>query len=295
MNLLNRLDIRQLTTLDALLREKNLSRVADQLGITQQAVSDHLKKLRNTFDDRLFIRNGTGVQPTPFALSLAPKLQQVMASLENLLTPEEFNPATTSATFIISCTDYEQTSLLPDVLHEVRQKAPNLKVAVKKLELDNMAAELMSGEVDLVLTNPAFAPAQYPSEVIYAEHYECVAAKQNTKVQENMNIAQIAAIPQVVVSPSRGDFTGAVHQWFEDKGHPRNVLMTFPTFSAAIATIAKTDLCGFIPSRLLPDPRLQRIILDTSVPGFDVISVWHQRSSQDPLALWMRDMIKAAV
>ena len=92
MNAFNRLDIRQLRTLHYLLREQNVSRVADQLGVTQQAVSDQLKKLRITFNDRLFIRRGNGIAPTPFAEALQPKVINALNALEQLVEPLVFDP-----------------------------------------------------------------------------------------------------------------------------------------------------------------------------------------------------------
>lgn len=289
MNTLNRLDIRQLRTLFYLLRERNLSQVAKQLGVTQQAVSDQLRKLRDTFDDRLFVRSGNGVVPTPFAEALQPKLFNAIKALEQLTEPHQFDPATTHATFTISCTDLEQKTLLPMLLQLVRQQAPFLKVAVKKLELDRLASDLLNGDVDLVITNPDFAPPNYPASLLYQEKYVCVASKSNKKVKPEMSVAEVSRIPQLVVSPSRGDFSGSVQQWFHERGHPRNVMISVPTFTAAKATIASTDLCGFIPSTLLPDEDLKVIQLDCDAPGFDVISVWHQRSSYDPLHSWIRN------
>ena len=291
MNTLNRLDIRQLRTLFYLLRERNLSQVAKQLGVTQQAVSDQLRKLRDTFDDRLFVRSGNGVVPTPFAEALQPKLFNAIKALEQLTEPHQFDPATTHATFTISCTDLEQKTLLPTLLQLVRQQAPFLKVAVKKLELDRLASDLLNGDVDLVITNPDFAPPNYPATLLYQEKYVCVASKSNKKVKPKMSVAEVSRIPQLVVSPSRGDFSGSVQQWFHERGHPRNVMISVPTFTAAKATIASTDLCGFIPSTLLPDEDLKVIQLDCDAPGFDVISVWHQRSSYDPLHSWIRNKL----
>ena len=293
MKAINRIDIKQLRTLQALLREKNLSRVAEQQALTQQAVSEHLKKLRQTFDDPLFIRQGSGMQATPFACALEGKLQVAIEALEQLLTPEQFSPQTSCATFTLSCTDFEQTSLLPQVIREIRKEAPNLQLAIKNLELDSLASDLKTGKVDLAITNPSLAPKHYPTQLLYAERYQCVAARTNQHASENMSLASIATIPQVVVSPSRGEFTGAINQWFNDQGYPRKVLLSFPTFSAAIATISVTETCGFVPARLLPDNRLKVIQLDTQVPGFDVIAVWHPRSSQDGLHQWMRDKLRA--
>ncbi|WP_419813097.1 LysR family transcriptional regulator [Bacterioplanoides sp.] len=291
MSALNSLDLRQLRTLHLLLQEQNVSRVADQLGISQQAVSDQLKKLRQRFDDRLFIRRGNGLAPTPYAESLQPKIANVFNALEQLTEPPIFDPATVNRTFTISCTDLEQKAILPGLLQQLRAQAPQLKLAVKTLNLDQIAADLLNGDIDLVITNPQFAPPSYPATTLYQEQYVCVASRTNRLIRPYMTVAEIARIPQLVVSPSRGDFSGAAQQWFEQQGHPRSVLLSVPTFTAAKAAIAATDLCGFIPARLLPDPELTAISLDVDIPGFDVIAVWHQRSSQDPLHQWLRQQL----
>jgi len=288
---LNGIDIRQLRVLQGLLLQRNLSRVAEQLGVSQQAVSDQLKKLRQILGDRLFIRTSNGVIPTPYAQSLQPKVAQILSALDDLLTPVAFDPATQQSTFTLSCTDLEQVVIIPKLLKVLRAQAPGVKLAVKKLELDQLATALLTGEVDLVISNPDFVPTNYPHQSLYPEHYCCVVAKGNQQVSASSTIAQVANISQVVVSPSRGDFSGAAQAWFEQQGHPRKAVLSVPTFSAAKACIAHSDLCGFIPSRLLPDDNLKVVALDKNIPGFEVISAWHQRSSQDPLHLWMREKL----
>ena len=123
------IEIKQLKILLALIKEKNLSKVAEQLGMSQQAVSEHLKKLRAAFNDRLFIRSGSGVQPTAFTVALQPKLIAAIEEVDGLLKPDTFLPASTKATFTLSCTDFEQVSLLPKVLSVIRKEAPFLKIA----------------------------------------------------------------------------------------------------------------------------------------------------------------------
>ena len=291
MSLLSKIDIRQLNVLKALLEQRNLSKVAAQLGISQQAVSEQLKKLRHSFDDRLFVRTSNGVIPTPYALALQPKVNNAIASIEALLTKPEFDPNTVSSTFTICSTDLEQKVILPKLVQRLRQQAPNLKLAVKTLSLDDIDTKLLTGEVDLVITNPFFAPQNYPAKNLYQEDYVCVVSKQNQRLNKRASIAEIAKIPQLVVSPSRGDFSGAAQQWFVEQGHPRNVVLSVPTFTAAKACIADSDLCGFIPSRLLPDDELKVIDLDKKVPGFEVIAVWHQRSGQDQLHRYILDLL----
>ena len=291
MNLLSKIDIRQLQVLKALLEKRNLSKVADQLGITQQAVSEQLKKLRYNFDDRLFVRTSNGVVPTPFAESLQGKVVHALNSIEALLSTEAFDPQTINTTFTICSTDLEQAVVLPKLLNLLRRYAPNIKLAVKTLSLDEIDTNLLTGSADLVITNPFFAPKNYPYLTVYQEDYLCVTSIYNKAVSQQCTVAEIAQIPQLVVSPSRGEFNGAANQWFVQQGHPRNVVLSVPTFTAAKACIANSDLCGFIPSRLLPDPALKVIELDKQVPGFDVIAVWHQRSGQDKLHTFIRELL----
>ena len=292
MKLLNRIDIRQLRIMQGLLQERNLSRVADRLGVSQQAISDQLRKLRDTLGDRLFIRTSKGVIPTPFAQSLGPKIDHILTALEDLLTPVEFDPKTAQGLFSISSMDLEQRVILPKLVAFIRLEAPNLRVVIHQLELDKLATDLVTGQIDLVISNPDFVPSSYPQMQLYQEQYLCVAAINNPLPATQISVADIAKEPQLVVSPSRGDFSGAANLWFEAQGHPRNVVLSVPTFAAAKDCIGASDICGFMPSKLLPDPQLKVLNLEQHPPGFDVIAVWHQRSDQDQLHRWIREKLR---
>ena len=105
MNGMNRLDIKQLRVLQALLDLKNLSQVARKMGLTQQAISEQLRKLRDLFDDRLFIRQGNSMVATPKALSMQQPISRILEQLEALLEPDMFSPQTYKGIFTISATD----------------------------------------------------------------------------------------------------------------------------------------------------------------------------------------------
>ncbi|WHI45001.1 LysR family transcriptional regulator [Microbulbifer sp. VAAF005] len=293
-NPLERLELRQLRLMNAILRELNLSRVADQLGVSQQTVSEQLKRLREIFDDRLFIRTSNGVIPTPLAERLAPKLDEILNNVAALLRTDEFDPAQHRGIFTISATDFEQRVVLPVLLKQLRQQAPDIKVVVLKLEIDRMAQQLQTGEVDLVFSTPGFVPDNSPSMLLYREHYVCVCC-QHTDMLHSANkpleMEELAALPQLVVSPSRGDLRGMADSWFEQFGLERNVVLSVPSFAAAAECIASTNTVAFLPSRLLPDPRLKTLPIVEQPPGFDVIAAWHTRSSQDPLHKWIRALL----
>lgn len=296
---LARLELKQLRMLQALLRERNVSRVADQNGVSQQTVSEHLKRLRDVFEDRLFVRSSNGVIPTPLAERLAPRLDKLLMDVEALLDEEEFNPEMAEGIIKISATDFEQRAILPQLLRELRKRAPALKVIVHKLEIDKMAQQLASGQVDLVFSTPDFVPDGCPTMQLYRESYICVAARQSEPLKQltpdasgMLTPQQIAPLEQLVVSPSRGDLRGMADSWFEQQGLQRNVVLSVPSFAAAAEYVAETDILAFLPSRLLPDMRLQEVRLTDHPPGFDVIAAWHNRSGQDSLHRWVRELLR---
>ena len=138
MSKIDRLEIKQLRILQALLREKNVSRVAKQVGLTQQAVSDQLRKLRDIFEDRLFLRKSNGLIPTPQAEQLGIKVEELLQGFEQLLEPESFEPNLVDSTYVIAATDYAQQVVLPDLLSKMRSQAPRLRVIIRDLSITDV-------------------------------------------------------------------------------------------------------------------------------------------------------------
>ena len=138
MSKLERLDIKQLRVFQALIIEKSASKAANQLGLTQQAVSEHLKKLRDVFGDRLFLRKTNGFVSTPFAEELSVGVDKLLNDFKALLSPTTFDPKTASGTFIIAATDYAQQVVLPALISKLREQSPNLKLIIRDFEIDKL-------------------------------------------------------------------------------------------------------------------------------------------------------------
>lgn len=294
MSDIRHLDIKQLRILHLLLLHHNVSRVAAIMGLTQQAVSGQLKKLRAVFNDRLFIRQSNGLIPTPFARTLAPQISDILARLEKLVEPKTFDPQTIDSQFTICATDYAQAVILPALLSKLRTAAPNLKVIVRDIEIDNLSQHLDNGDIDLVLSFPDFVPARYPAKTLYTETHKCVISKNHTRATEHWSIEEIARHPQLIISPKRANLVGSADQYFAAFGLGRNIVMTLPFFAAAPDCIATTDLLALLPSKLLPHEKLSEIKHSLNLPTFEVILAWHQRCEQDPLNLWVRQLLLEA-
>ncbi|WP_444958635.1 LysR family transcriptional regulator [Microbulbifer sp. ZKSA002] len=291
MNGISRLDLKQLRILEALLQERNLSRVAEKVGLTQQAISEQLRKLREVFDDRLFIRQGNGMVPTPVAEQLGGRISSILKDVESLLTPIAFDPATYKGIFSISATDYAIQSVLPQLLEVVRKSAPELKVIVRDFETDNLNQLMVAGEIDLALTFPDFIPDDLPYKLLFEEQHVCVAGKKSSLKGKSLTLADVAELPQLIISPSRANLKGSHDEWFAMQGLKRNIVMSIPSFSAAPDIIAATNTIAFYPSRLLPNKKVIPLKLDTQTPKFEVIAAWHSRSNHSQLHMWMVEQL----
>lgn len=289
MKNIGRLNLKQLLVLHSLLLDPNLSRVGERIGLTQQAVSANLAGLRDIFGDPLFIRAGHGVTPTPFALGLAPDVNNAISALERLVDRAPFDPATTRATITLSTTDYAQQVAIVPRLSRMREQAPGLKLILSDIEVDAVAARMASGEIDLVMSIPDFVPAEFPRLTLFHEHYICVASRDSGFAGRKLSLGELAAAPHIVVSPARANLSGSADAWLRQMDLSRNVILSVPYFSLVPAVLEATGALAFLPSRLLPDPRLCVIPLenDLSPPGFDLICAWHARSAHSPLIEWM--------
>jgi len=288
----SRLEIKQLRLLQALLRERNVSRVAAQVGLTQQAVSDQLKKMREIFGNPLFVRKSNGLVPTPLAEDLSEKIDGILQQLESLVVDEHFDPAQVDTRYVIAATDYAQLIVLPTLLAKIRQQAPKLKVIIRDLNLDDLHQHMASGAVHLALAFPDFTPRSYPFETLFSEHYVCVTASDSPLKGKTLSLKALAKQPQIIASPSRPNFKGSIDDWLESSGAKRNIVISAPCFSVIPLYLQTTDAIAFLPSRAAIGANLCQLPLKEKPDIFDVIAAWHPRSSQSPLHLWLIELLR---
>ena len=292
INGINRLDIKQLRVLQALLDLKNLSKVARKMGLTQQAISEQLRKLRDLFDDRLFIRQGNSMVPTPKALSMQQPINDILRQLEVLLEPDVFTPQTYKGVFTISVTDYATQALLPQLFNLTRREAPNLKLIVRDFASDNINQLIAAGELDLLLTFPEFIPDNLSYVTLFEEQHLCITGYKNEFATKVLTLAQIAAHPQLVVSPSRANLRGSHDQWFAEKGLKRNIVMSVPSFSAVPDILHTTDMIAFYPARLLPNSKVKALKIEALPPTFKIIAAWHPRTNDSGIHRWLIEQLR---
>ncbi|EPJ45492.1 MAG: NodD transcription activator-related protein [Osedax symbiont Rs2] len=291
MSKLDRLDIKQLRVFQALIREENASKAANHLGLTQQAVSEHLKKLRNVFGDRLFLRKTNGFIPTPFAQQLSISVDKLLIDFQILLSPINFDPKTISGTFVIAATDYAQQVVLPALIAKIRLQSPHLKLIVRDFEIDNLDDLMQSGKVNLAIAFPDYIPDSYPLVKLFEEHHVCVTSARSSFLKSAYSLADVANYPSIIASPSRPNFKGSIDDWFAQFGLKRNIVISAPCFSIVPMYLETTDSIAFLPSRAIKGLNLVEIPLDKTPDKFDVIAAWHPRYNEDALQKWVISML----
>jgi DNA-binding transcriptional LysR family regulator len=291
MSKLDRLDIKQLRVFQALIREQNASKAANQLGLTQQAVSEHLKKLRDIFDDRLFLRKTNGFLPTPFAEDLSHNVDKLLNDFTALLTPSSFDPKTIEGTFVIAATDYAQQVVLPKLVATLRQESPHLKLIVRDFEIDKLHDLMESGKVNLAIAFPDYIPDSYPVLKLFEEQHVCVTSPNSSIANTTPSLVDIARYPSIIASPSRPNFKGSIDDWFKTFGLKRNIVVSAPCFSIVPLYLETTDSVAFLPTKAIKDLDLIKIPLEQSPDKFDVIAAWHPRYNDDALQKWVISLL----
>ncbi|MFT4436542.1 LysR family transcriptional regulator [Caballeronia sp. 15715] len=297
MHNFHRLDLNLLITLDVLLNERNVTRAAARLNLSQPSVSVQLAKLREAFNDPLLLPGPRGMLPTPRADELREPLRAALENVRRVVMANEvFDPASASNTWRVAAADYGELAILLPTLKRIRISAPGTRLAVLESNPGHMAKRAEDGEIDLSLQTMDSVPSGLRAQKILDEHYVLVGRIGHPQLNRRPTIKQFCCMEHVVISPSGGGFQGVTDAVLDAAGLSRRVVLSVPHFLVAISVIENTDLVAMLPSRLVCDRlTLKRVNAPINVPGFTMGMVWHERSHRDPSHRWLREQIVEAM
>lgn len=176
---LDNFDLNLLVAFEALLQERNVTRAADRLNVTQSAMSASLKRLRESFKDELLVLHGKKMIPTQHALALAPDVSEALVRLKGLIaTSTRFDPAASKRQFRVNASDYITTVLLAPLIEQLHREAPGVRLQLS-LPGHDSSSLLEAGEIDLILTPEEFMEGDHPRELLFEERFVVVGAKNN--------------------------------------------------------------------------------------------------------------------
>ena len=290
-------NLNHLVTFDALLAERSVTRAARRLGVTQSAVSNALRQLRLMFDDPLFLRRATGVEPTARALELASPVRRGLAAFAAALSPATFDPATTERTFVLAMSDYVELVLLPSLLRRLASEAPRVRLEMVPWGLHEVPTSLARGEVDLMLGYYGRVPGGHHDEHLFSEEFVCLARMGHPTLGARPTLRSWTAVPHVVVSQRPGSASG-IDRALASRGLARTIGVRVSHFSVVPRIVAATDFTAAL-SRRIAEPAARSLRLVTFAPPLRLATsrvgqVWHERLEADAGHQWLRALIKAA-
>lgn len=289
---LRTLDLNLLKTLDALLDERSVTRAASRLSLTQPAVSGMLNRLRDYFDDPLFIRAPHGIVPTTRAEDLAAPVKRILADIDVLLQPAEFDPLTATLTFTLAATDYALRAVVVPFIAALKVQAPGIRVRVVPVGSDRLVSQLERGSVDVALITPHTTPSELHSRALYEERYVCMMRADHPDAGKPITLDRFCALEHVLVSYEGESFRGVTDGALENIGLTRCVALSVSNFLVLPDVLVISDMIAVVPSRIAEN-QTGMFVCETpvTVPGFTKSMAWHGRTHRNPAQAWLRGLL----
>jgi DNA-binding transcriptional LysR family regulator len=293
-----RYDLNLLRVFLALREDRNVTRAAERLGITQPALSNALTRLRAMLSDPLFIRERYGMRPTQKAEELAPVIAAALASLDDvILGQQDFDPAKANQLFTIAPNSYVEYVLVPAIVARLRERAPGIKLRLTPFGSDLAETGVISGTTSMVLGRVVDPPDNLVVQHLMDESLACVVRADHPLIDKRISRKQYEQLKHVNVLPP-GRLRVGLFQALERQRLKREVAVSVTHFLAIPEMLVVTDYCATLPSlicrRLANDPRLKVIPAPVDLGTFPVQMGWHVRYRHDPAHSWFRSLIGEA-
>lgn len=291
---LDRIDLNLLETFHHLLVERQVSRVAHKLGVSQPAVSNALARLRKLLGDELFVRTPRGMEPTPYAEQLGQSVGQALTLLRTALQQRsDFNAATSKRTFTVGMTDIGEIYFLPTLLEHLRQAAPGVRLSTVRNTTAHLKDDLAEGRVDLAIGLLPELQAGFFQQRLFKQRYVCLMRSQHPLAGKRLSLKDFSSAGHVVVVAA-GTGHHEVDVWLEQRGIRRDVQLTVPHFVAIGHILHASDLLATVPERLAqrmtgPFDLVSRKH-PADLPEVAIHAFWHARFHRDPANQWLRGL-----
>ncbi len=288
-------DLNLLVVLHQLRTQRRVSRVAEQLGLTQPAVSNALARLRGVLGDELFVRTGGGMVPTPFADQLAGPVAEALGLLQAAMNQQRsFDPATSARRFVIGMTDIGEIYFLPRLMQELARKAPGVSVSTVHDTTVDLKDEMEAGHVDLAVGLLPQLAAGFVHRHLFRQRYVCAFRAGHALDKRKISLREFCAAEHLVVV-STGTGHGKADELLARAGITRNVKLRVPHFVAVGHLLRDSDLVATLPERLAENVAepfgLAYVAHPARLPEISINLFWHTRYHRDPASQWLRAVI----
>ena len=302
---LNRIDLNLLVYLDALLRERNVTQAANQLNLSQPAMSNGLRRLRDLFDDPLLVRTSEGMTPTERALELEPVVREVLAKIDQAVQPQkDFEPDNANRVFRIMASDYAEATLFPAVLSKLRNLAPGLTLDIMTPS-DVSFLDVERGKVDMIINRFDSMPQSFHQILLWNDSFTCVLSPHNPVLEDftldnylkakHVWVSKTGMGVGVGVDPDDIQRLGWVDAALDKLGKKRQIRVFTRHYQAAMTLAEQNDLVVTLPTRAaqlkLGNPRVVLREPPLEIPPLQLKMAWSPLLQHNPANKWLRKLI----
>ncbi|NJO39404.1 MAG: LysR family transcriptional regulator [Cyanobacteria bacterium CRU_2_1] len=289
------IDLNLLVVFDALMTEHHVTRAGQKIGLSQPATSNALSRLRDLFDDELFVKTPDGMQPTPKAIVLSQPIHQILLQVQSALTHDTpFVPKTSDRLFTVGLSDYTEFVLLPKLLKHLETVAPKVRILVRSIDRHRGLKMLDADEIDLAIGVFPEHSSWHQKQVLFHEQHICVCRKDHSRIKEKIALEDYLGASHILVSVKE-DMVGWIDEYLAQHNLKRHVAITVPHFLVAPFILANTDLIATLAERVAHTYadflHLQVLPLPFEVSRFNVSMLWHSKNNNDRAHQWLRDAI----
>jgi len=288
-------DMNLLVIFEMIYQEKHLTKAGERLNLSQPAMSQSLARLRDHFEDSLFVREGNQMMPTAKAQLLAPQVQQILSLTKKTLADGgNFDPATSTRTFRLALNDYTESVLLPRLFHQVSQTAPKIKILCKHPQETSYQEALNSNYVDLILGDWKFG-SNILQQFLFKDHDVAVIKKGSPILEQELTPEWYAAQKHAQFSFYEQQECD-VERGLSALNLKRQIALEVQHELVLPLVLKDNDLVLTIPLRMAKV--FQEIIpleicpLPVPINDFEVFQYWHEHNHNDPAHQWLRAQIK---
>ena len=287
-------DLNLLKAFDALMSERAVTRAATRIGLSQPAMSHALSRLRSLFNDDLFVRTPTSMEPTARAREIAALVSAAIEQIEAALNlGVGFDPTKSTGIFTAGMAEYAEVALVGRLAQSFAQEAARATLRLTPVTGAEAAAQLDSGAIDVAVAHLGAMPARFGSMLLLRDPFVLVARRRHPLAAQSPSIEAYAALDHVLVSP-RGATSGAVDRVLADLGLKRRIALLVATYLALPVALAASDLVATVPQRTArqiaatAEVEIMPLPIDLSAT---VSMAWHRRATSEPAHAWFRSLL----
>ncbi len=291
-------DLNLLVVLHVLLEERSVTRTGERLGRTQSAISNALRRLRDTLGDPLLVRTPDGLSPTPRAVELAPIVAKIVEDAGACVTrPSEFDPATAEARFAIGAPDRFSLPVFLPLLEHLGKVAPGIVINLRTTDRDYAIRLIEADEIDLAIGWFDRTPPHLKRMLAYEDRFVCLCRRDHPLVSggKRPGLEEILSFSHLVVS-STGDRRAAFDAVLDRHGATRTIAATLMSFTIVPELLLESDLVGVFTHRtseyFVRSHDLAAVTVPLDMAPIANHLIWHRRFEGDRAHAWLRAQIQ---